>query len=77
MVTIVSTYIHRYKDLVSVYRHPKTEKIAVASKIYRIERLEGSGSLFPNGSPHSFCYVIADQKKGNIKFWYNAFVPFW
>ena len=67
----------RYKDLVSVYRHPKNDSIAIGSKIFEVKSLEGEGKLFSNDSRFNFCYVIVDQKKDSVKVWYSQFVPFW
>ncbi len=73
----LSIYRDRYKDLVSVYRHPKNDSIAIGSKIFEIKSLEGEGKLFSNDSRFNFCYLIVDQKKDSVKVWYSQFVPFW
>ena len=79
---------YSYKDLVSVYRHPKTDKITVGSHVFEVKAVEGgagddegssssSTPLFPKDSNHNFCYISVDPRRRIVHYWYGAFMTFW
>ena len=70
---------NRYKDLVSVYRHGKSDKITVNSKVFQVNSIEGFGStLFPSpDSDHNGCYLSIDPRRKIVNYWYSAFIKYW
>jgi len=62
-----------YKDMITVVKDSKTEKIKVASHVYQIVELESSiASLFPISHPQNFCYVSIDPAKRHVNILYHA-----
>ncbi|EGF83953.1 hypothetical protein BATDEDRAFT_84667 [Batrachochytrium dendrobatidis JAM81] len=62
-----------YKDLITVVKDPLTNKLKVASFIYKITQVKSSVSqLFPLEHPQNFCYVSIDPMRRHINLLYHA-----
>lgn len=67
-----------YKNLISVYKDPKTDSVQVASQVFSIESVEGL-DLFPSSSssPHNVLYVVIDTAKRTLTTVKLDFKSFW
>ena len=64
------------KSVCSVQKNPNTNKAEINSVTYAVSSLTGdTPPLFPNSSPHNFCYVSVHPLKRHVVVWYHAFHP--
>ena len=62
-----------YKDLITVVRDSATNKLKVASHVYKVLDVESSVSpLFLMEHPQNFCYVSIDPYKRHVNVFYHA-----
>ncbi|KAI8922420.1 hypothetical protein DFJ77DRAFT_446546 [Powellomyces hirtus] len=62
-----------YKDMISVAKDPQTNKLRVASMVFKITNVESAVSpLFPIEHPQNFCYLSIDPLKRTVHVFYHA-----
>ena len=74
-----------YKELLTVWRNPRTAKPEVASGVYEIDqvkfrRRDGGGEeeeLFPEHSAQNWLYVSTDPFRRTCKAWLHRFKHHW
>lgn len=65
-----------YKELMTVYRNPKTNAVEVSSVVYQVSAVEGL-QVFPRDNHHNRLFLVIDPTKHTVTMLYRPFVPFW
>mmetsp|Transcript_32398 Transcript_32398/g.39433 ORF Transcript_32398/g.39433 Transcript_32398/m.39433 type:complete len:286 (-) Transcript_32398:52-909(-) len=66
-----------YKDLVTVVRKERSEKLNITSKVYHVDPTGTDQSIFPLNNHHNKCYAVVDKDSRSIALIYKPFRPFW
>lgn len=65
-----------YKELMTVYKNPKTNAIEVSSITYQVSAVEGL-QVFPRNSHHNRLFLVIDPMNHTVTMLYRPFTPFW